>query len=259
MKKFNSYDKWNNRYKNHDTVNHTCKLPFIICSWVAMCIGMGASHAATCDAGYWLDGTACEACVFNRAFYCPGDDIKYNCPTEPIQTAYIDHYTTWVTQNGQPSKITNCRLFWSDVPVANGKIHFGGFWSISGHTYSTGSMQVEYTHSKCNAGYYMKNAYGENGLQYYVIKDYDNVISQQHCFPVEYGYYSGGDTALRTACPAGTYTTTETAAAASDCTPCTNAPANAHYTAANTTDGTPNCEWECDAGFGHTSDDRCLP
>ncbi|MBR1380353.1 MAG: hypothetical protein IJ560_02080 [Alphaproteobacteria bacterium] len=36
------------------------------------------------------------------------------------------------------------------------------------------------------------------------------------------------------------------------------APANAHYTGAGTPD-VGNCPWECDAGFGHTSDDRCLP
>ncbi|MBR1380747.1 MAG: hypothetical protein IJ560_04145, partial [Alphaproteobacteria bacterium] len=48
--------------------------------------------------------------------------------------------------------------------------------------------------------------------------------------------------------------------------PCTNAPVNAHYTGPGTPDspdGTTkdanDCPWECDAGYGHTSDDRCLP
>ncbi|MBR1380404.1 MAG: hypothetical protein IJ560_02340 [Alphaproteobacteria bacterium] len=41
--------------------------------------------------------------------------------------------------------------------------------------------------------------------------------------------------------------------------PCTNEkPANSHYVSApNLT--TNDCPWECDDGFGHTSDDRCLP
>ena len=41
------------------------------------------------------------------------------------------------------------------------------------------------------------------------------------------------------------------------CNACTNAPANAHYTAAGTPD-VGDCPWACDSGYGQTAGGQCL-
>ncbi len=45
-------------------------------------------HAATCDAGYYLENDVCKIC--NHLYYCPGDDIRYAC-TQNIPSEYISN------------------------------------------------------------------------------------------------------------------------------------------------------------------------
>lgn len=40
------------------------------------------AQAATCSSGYYLDGDTCRVCAPSAgSFYCPGDDMRYPCPT----------------------------------------------------------------------------------------------------------------------------------------------------------------------------------
>ncbi|MBR1380506.1 MAG: hypothetical protein IJ560_02870 [Alphaproteobacteria bacterium] len=240
-----------------------------------MCMLTNA-HAATCDAGYWLDDTGtCQPC--NRSngetpsYYCPGNDLRMRCPE--IDSDHIDYlhkYSSWVNGDNVVESITRCEVNFV-VKIDHGYSYFSCAYNDTNSSFTsvnaTYKCNFNLTSSIqrfpiCDTGYWFNfrtlTNYSNLSYYYMTFKSFDDAANIK-CIPVGWGYYSSDVVTLTNNCPVGTYTATDTAAAASDCMPCTNAPANAHYTAANTTDGTPNCPWECDDGFGHTSDDRCLP
>ena len=238
--------------------------------------GCGTARAATCDAGYWLNDTGtcvlCDTGIINglaMPYYCPGDDKKYDCPTVAGEySEYENGYWVWFEDHISRS-VRGCRAYFT-VPIKNGVARFSCSYNSNGYT-SIGAQTKCQTYTSdsdkqlttCSPGYWIDfNNFaqyaGSGDTQQFHFSGFQ-VIVNVACEPVGFGYISTASASVIRICPVGTYTATDTAAAASDCMPCTNAPANAHYTAANTTDGTPNCEWECDDGFGHTSDDRCLP
>ncbi|MBR1380746.1 MAG: hypothetical protein IJ560_04140 [Alphaproteobacteria bacterium] len=265
---------------------------FVVC--VQFCIG-GTARAATCDAGYWLDNTGtCKLCDVRYA--CPGNDERVYCAnlpgyaespgaTEctpcpeilPKYQPYLKSMYYYLGDNNEKVSVDGCRVILEYKNYDHiQRIEVNCYYSpdVGGYTETSKSDSSKCMASvySCDAGYYStvgRDTYEINGVTVsYGFRRYwqngvDNILKKGNCIPVGYGHYqiinANGYAYERAACSIGTYTATDTAAAESDCMPCTNAPANAHYTAANTTDGTPNCEWECDDGFGHTSDDRCLP
>ncbi|MBR1380762.1 MAG: hypothetical protein IJ560_04230, partial [Alphaproteobacteria bacterium] len=258
--------------------------------------GVGTARAATCDAGYTMDETdgLCKiTCSPGYYVKSPGD--KCIAINNNYSIAYVDSEHTVIYGETSGDNVKSCpnTIKYSDMFIAfnawnpPADLHtsiegcrillygpddgFGQYKLSCEYNPATGdydkSCGESYSDTRtCIAGYKYLGSNRTDTCKamsqgYCKISCGDSVYGcmNHRCTVVGYGRYSPSDELGWYNCPNGTYTTTETAAAASDCTPCTNAPANAHYTAANTTDGTPNCEWECDAGFGHTSDDRCLP
>ena len=183
---------------------------------------VGTAHAATCAKGYWLDDTgSCTEC--SDKYYCPGDDIRHPCPTtdtdyEPILREYYNVYRCGGRGEAAWTSITNSSPY-------------GCVYNI--------------------------RACDDVGNRYYLTFRYDTTL----------GYYftppeSVGNGFFCESVAPGYFMSDEFYANNVKyyhyCNPCTNAPANAHYTGAGTPD-VGNCPWECDAGYGHTSDDRCLP
>ena len=237
-----------------------------------MCIFTNA-HAATCAVGEYLDeNNICVTCTRkiattegadisqNYNFYCPGDDTRHLCPIVTTSNPHYIYFQQYYI-NTSIDVITAakyCRATFADVPIAHGITTYN-CGVLNGEYIGGTNCQYKYNLTKCDAGYYA-NVTGKQPTSWNIqFANLNLLLAHDICIAAGFGFYVGANDVEHTACPAGTYTATDTAAAASDCMPCTNAPANAHYTAANTTDGTPNCEWECDDGFGHTSDDRCLP
>ena len=213
---------------------------FVVC--VQFCIG-GTAHAATCDAGQYItDGGECVVCT--TGYYCPGDDARYECPN--------GGYVPLVYQLG--NSIIGCvdtvdGIRWVKTPdecmgnetycwvIRNNNYYathgFGSqpcYYNPETGTYDYGSTRGcvgGNTLQSCDAGYWAETVRTGGELQ------------RHPCVPSGVGYYSPDDDLARY--------------------PCTNEiPANSHY-AGTEINKTNNCEWECDDGFGHTSDDRCLP
>ena len=197
-----------------------------ICALAVTC-GVGTARAATCDAGYWLNNGECAPC--SEKYYCPGDDTRHACPapntTEQIITLVSPH--TLLT-NPDYSKMT----------VAVSTNWFGGL---------SGSTNIE----RC--GIVIHNIDGDEARLGEIGFLYSESV----------GDYAGGYVArLYTAAYAGYYLKQKWPNGSGRYVafaPCTNEiPANSHYSGPGTPD-VGDCPWECDAGYGHTSDDRCLP
>ena len=196
-----------------------------------MCILTNAT-AATCDAGYYLNAAGeCVDCNTGLAecagVYCPGDDTQHECPivTPEQKEIYENRFGDGAVITTQlPKKAWNCHLQKTEVYNCNVSLYvtdrYGNLYlNESGYYRSTGLYGVNKLYYQAGTGYYLSPY---RGTTYKV-------------------WYNGVK-------------------------PCTNAPANAHYTGPGTPDSVDgtikdanDCPWECDAGFGHTSDDRCLP
>ncbi len=189
----------------------------------------GAAHAYTCGAGYYLgDNNECVACNTSGAYYCPGDDTKHNCPQIDDNFYQWAYDTYGFTRTSEP-------LYWTSQPSGMSSLRTGVIYCIAYH-----SMRNDVASS-----IYFSVRYDEtNG-------SYTNNIFVLYLL-AEHGYY------LKQAYDSANTYWRQSAA-------CTNAPANAHYTGAGTNDtydGTVvdanDCPWECDSGYGQTTNGQCL-
>ncbi|MBR1380386.1 MAG: hypothetical protein IJ560_02250 [Alphaproteobacteria bacterium] len=207
-----------------------------------MCIFTNV-RAATCDAGYYLnDAGECAECYKSSGHedwvaigvYCPGDDKAYECPKPGYDYESI-------LNRGKLTDIGSGPPSWGE-----------GIWVAL-------NLQGRATSVKdCNYRLLFRDEYGntimgEGGA--------GNNYTIGWC--ANFGY---SKTVIK-----GTYLSGYCRKKASfyiynAIKNCTNAPANAHYTGVGTPDSPDgtivdanDCPWECDAGYGHTSDDRCLP
>ncbi|MBR1380507.1 MAG: hypothetical protein IJ560_02875 [Alphaproteobacteria bacterium] len=194
--------------------------------------GVGTARAANCPANFYLN-TENECTYCENAYYCPGDDIRYECPEDKYIGKYdqflddtfieelrpgVSSWGTGFTYDGSSqaarSKITNC-------------------WRHTFFVFKNYSCLSEVAYDTTKQEYPVRCVYYyEAGTGYY-LSPYRSTTYKV--------WYNGVK-------------------------PCTNAPANAHYTGPGTPDSVDgtikdanDCPWECDDGFGHTSDDRCLP
>ncbi|MBR1380078.1 MAG: hypothetical protein IJ560_00600 [Alphaproteobacteria bacterium] len=179
----------------------------------------GAARAATCNAGYYLDDAG--KCVGCPACnYCPGDDTKIHCPL--------------FTQTIQ------------DV------LELSGLQSIYSAACTSREQETyPYTITNCGMGLYTgSGAYDKDGNKVYAFLNYETQTGLYTKFTLQYYILPGVGIWLQDEAWSG-------AKLYKLANKCTNAPTNAHYTGGVI--GENNCPWECDAGYGHTSDDRCLP
>ncbi|MBR1380685.1 MAG: hypothetical protein IJ560_03820 [Alphaproteobacteria bacterium] len=208
---------------------------------MAICVlaavgGVGTAHAATCKAGYYDDGTGvCVVC--GNGHYCPGDNMRIKCPANDVDwaTIYPEAVSVGVAGAGtytgrgvsDATKVKECYVnVFVQMPLNDGNT----YRILKSHYYTTIRDGVEW------------NSYYRGTTDVYSV--YTGVSKGYYLADCFHG--NPASIATRTICEY------------SELKPCTNAPANAHYTGAGTPD-VGNCPWECDDGFGHTSDDRCLP
>ena len=203
---------------------HSVDLALGIWVLIVAC-AVGTAHAATCAKGYWLDDTgSCTEC--SDKYYCPGDDARHACPEQNMSTEQIK------TLISQYVPLTNPDYSKMKAEVETYYFTAGrNIIAVTDCGYVVRDVIYDEAHTYAISFYYNLSTGGYTKFQrvlyrrafagYYVA----NVVNQ---------YYS---TILRK---------------------CTNAPADAYYTGPGTPD-VGDCPWECDAGYGHTSDDRCLP
>lgn len=173
-----------------------------------------------CEPGYYLNNGTCAQCAtYPEPYYCPGDDIRYNCP------AYEPDAETELLSGGT---VLQRHSIWSSSPLSSNSVGCHGDILIQ---VDIGRYLAECTWNGKNYYEACNNAF----LWYYAADGYylNNFISTSWN-----DWYA-------------------------NVSPCTNAPANAHYTGA----GTPNkdgssgndCPWLCDDGFGQTTAGTCAP
>ena len=218
--------------------------------------GVGTVHAANCPASFYLNpNKECKYC--EGGYYCPGDDIRYECPKDKWSGKYQQFFDD---------------TFISFLEI---KILDSG-WSQFVFVYNGREYYERESIDRCVrlAHFYTKNYSCLSLVAYDPIKQ-EYPVKCTNYYEAGPGYYLSPYLADFDSSYMG-YTGVK---------PCTNAPANAHYTGPGTPDseyiddpyiddpyidipddmidGTikdaNDCPWECDAGYGHTSDDRCLP
>ncbi len=178
---------------------------------------------AVCGAGTYLQDRSCVIC--GSGFYCPGDDIRYNCPTDT----------------------TNWNQILTDMGYEIISINIIGPWSWS--DVGNNATRAEQCHTDLNFSATIGTGYMEpwfNGTNY----DTYRVI---YWYGAATGYYLSG------------YWFTSWASFYHSVKQCTNAPANAHYTGPGTPDASDSsvvdandCPWACDDGYGRV-DNSCVP
>ena len=184
------------------------------------------AHAATCDAGYYLNNGECDICnwdsdlVHKSDYYCPGDDMRYICPVKGAGVNTRAYYPDYKylhdvssfarTSRANAESITEC---WYTLVVAS------------------------------DTTYYNSRLVYSDIEQKYILQEISRMDLSGYTMVC-----NGTGTTPRCNAPVR----------------CTDMPdKNAHYTGnvgltGNAIDVPRKC-WECDEGFGHTSDDRCLP
>ncbi|MBR1380486.1 MAG: hypothetical protein IJ560_02770 [Alphaproteobacteria bacterium] len=197
-----------------------CKLSIIL-GVLIFATYIGDAHSAKCGTMYYLADGECVRCYPDLYInkYCPGDDTIHECPIDPNKMSYYEE-------------------------LYNGIKYY--------HTY-----QSMLTHGKITDCYLRLELADDMGRRFFLLGwdeekgNYSRILNNlihNHYYIAETGYYLAENEYTG----ASLYKTYKYSL------PCTNAPANAHYTGAGTPD-VGNCPWECDDGFGHTYDDRCLP
>ncbi len=182
---------------------------------------------ATCPVGDYLENGSCTRCT--SGYYCPNENTKIPCPTDTTDwNAQINAMGFQIILiEGNPPPMS---WAWDDSGDVGA--------STPNHCY-TGLMLLT------NAGrvYIEKNF---NGTDYYQPPPY-------LWYEAAAGYYLS------------VYNTQSWKTWYNNVRPCTNAPANAHYTGPGTPDSADgsiidanDCPWECDAGYGRIGD-VCQP
>lgn len=188
------------------------------------------AHAAMCGAGYYLaDDDTCKICNISQgpphaSSYCPGDDMRYPCPDISISV--------------------------NDVSDAIA-IYAGPWLTLGSLTVSAPEQCNISVHIETVSGIYSLTCQWQNGSYY---KDCDTTNSKWY-YSAKSGYYlsrwaftnSNGVWYLGTKS-------------------CTNAPLNATYTGSGTPDSPDgavvdanDCPRKCNAGYGRTVNNTCLP
>lgn len=202
------------------------KVKFIgIAVVMAITFATKTAIGAVCGAGTYPQDGACVNC--GSGFYCPGDDIRYKCPNDTLNWREV------LIDRGY------------DIIDVVGPI---GPWSWSASGQSNASAVTE-----CYVGVgfdaTIGNGYMEpkfTGMEYNrnssILWDmaYDGYYLSDYWFESSNKWYH-------------------------TIKPCTNAPANAHYTGSGTPDAPDgsvrdanDCPWACDDGFGRV-DNSCMP
>jgi len=192
---------------------------------VVAAFAVGRAAGAVCEAGTYPQDGACAIC--GSGYYCPGDDIRYPCPADT---------TNWrrtLTERGYEVVLVGDVAgpwSWSNTGQSNASsvthCYIGvGFIATIGGGY----MEPNFTGTEYNnKGSILWNTAADG----YYLSDY---------------WFRSSSTWYHTIKP------------------CTNAPANAHYTGPGTPDATDgsvidanDCPWTCDDGFGRVND-SCVP
>ncbi|MBR1380364.1 MAG: hypothetical protein IJ560_02140 [Alphaproteobacteria bacterium] len=152
-------------------------------------------------------------------YYCPGDDLSYECPGTNLTKSDVLNLIPNISDYGDIS------------------------YSTTAHTVTPTSIT--------NCSMRPVNASNDACANIYTVLDYSIDSSD---------YTKASGTTLCHAAQIGYYLQNHyTGTGYRNVAPCTNEiPANSHYSGPGTPD-VGDCPWECDDGFGHTSDDRCLP
>ena len=175
-----------------------------------------SATAFACDPGYYDVNGTCTVCT--SGYYCPGDDIQYQCPSgqdfcDAATAAELDfvriscEVRSWSSNGGPGALIEHCRAR-PKITTNCGQYYYSVLYDTANQSYPFNSNLVKYWDNvQTTVGHYLTNRYAD--IIYY------------------------------------------------NCNSCTNAPANAHYTDAGIPD-VGDCPWACDDGFGKTDDDQCL-
>ncbi|MBR1380136.1 MAG: hypothetical protein IJ560_00915 [Alphaproteobacteria bacterium] len=154
------------------------------------------------------------------SYYCPGDDLSYECPETNLTKSDVLNLIPNISDYNMLKKTST-------------------YASVGPTSIMACGLRVRQAQDDTCADRYIVLGYSMESSDYTVV-NYNGL-----CSAAQTGYYVSnlnkpGTTNYK------------------NVNPCTNAPTNAHYTGAGTPD-VGDCPWECDDGFGHTSDDRCLP
>lgn len=171
------------------------KLGFVLgLFWLCVPI---VSRAATCGAGYYLDDGECKQChtTFQAPYYCPGDDIRHECPTISGTTDYGSICST---------SRSCCWAWFGETVISNGSMdRYWCYVDPDADTYGvSGAVKcgVYRRDLKCDAGYYSDGTGGDDRYEDALIPA---ELAARACRPVEAGYYSPDGETERTACPIG--------------------------------------------------------
>ena len=194
--------------------------------------GVGTARAANCPANFYLN-TENDCTYCDGGYYCPGDDIRYQCPDDK----WVGKYNTFFNDTFRSASQTYTGSWGSDFTYDGAT-----YTSRSKITHCVRWMSLIFKEYTCLS----EVAYDPTSQEY--------PVKCTHYYVAGPGYYLSP------------YKVTTYNVWYNGVKPCTNAPANAHYTGPGTPDSPDgtiknanDCPWECDDGFGHTSDDRCLP
>ncbi len=210
-------------------------------------------HAATCDAGYYLDENA--ECVICPAGYMCTDGVKNACSgatyqnetgkslckTCPVAMQYASDVKTYSYSadygasgtDAAHTHIGGCLVYFKTDSVADGT--FSGlhcYYSPTDGDYGKTNSICGLKSKTCVAGAYSTAG---NSTAWISAKGYESMI-ERACINVGNGYWSPADSLERFAC--------------------TNAPENATYTSGAESN---NCPWLCRDGLGRTAADTCMP
>lgn len=212
--------------------------------------------------GYWWNyNPSCLDCYTGS--YCPGGDYGYdngadtgiyNCPAVPQN--YYTGTNTVATSDAGAKSATSCYVRaayrWENHGAWG---HISGF-NNDGPCYWDGSdyKTCEKKYFECEQGHSLSSIKAdgfENSCQACSVDSYTTATNSG--FPT----IGGTDTPAYSAatscidCPTGTYS----GVASSECSSCTNKPANSYYT--GTGGGENNCPWACDSGY-HADGGTCV-
>ncbi len=180
------------------------------------------AHAVTCDAGYYLDeNSECAECNTpkhkNHPYYCPGDDLRHDCPANTTDYAtitgaeflYTSGHSLWAYTNSDA--ITDCAAT-ATVHTTRGSFLAEQAWT--GTNYWNGVQKLWFA---ANNGYYLSSPWFTTYLTWY------HDIKQCTNAP-ENTTYTGPGT-----------------------------PDNADNVIVDAND----CPWRCSDGFGRTASNTC--
>ena len=132
-----------------------------------------STHAATCNAGYYLENGVCVGCD-RVGDYCPGDDSKYACPdSQIISSNDIDIVSTRILSWGCGSNNAtglDCCVKTGNWTSNGGYGYYSRYYNQSSNAYTGGLTLYTYAYT----GYYMSRAYSDSDGYWYDVKPCTN-------------------------------------------------------------------------------------